>query len=92
MAASTRETWLFGSPPKAVEAPEKSFASARHLGMDLHADDDLPIAGRALDELLRVDRSVHGPALPDAVRRRGSKGRRPAPVNPPVEPEPDARC
>ena len=27
MAASTRETWLFGSPPKAVEAPENSFAS-----------------------------------------------------------------
>ena len=26
MAASTRETWLFGSPPKAVEAPENSFA------------------------------------------------------------------
>jgi hypothetical protein len=26
MAASTRETWLFGSPPNAVEAPEKSLA------------------------------------------------------------------
>ena len=26
MAASTRETWLFGSPPKAVEAPENSLA------------------------------------------------------------------
>src|SRR6185312_12841581 len=26
IAASTSETWLFGSPPKAVEAPEKSFA------------------------------------------------------------------
>jgi hypothetical protein len=25
MAASTRETCEFGSPPKAVEAPEKSF-------------------------------------------------------------------
>jgi hypothetical protein len=27
MAASTKETWLFGSPPKAVEAPENSLAS-----------------------------------------------------------------
>ena len=34
---------------------------ARHLGMDLHADDDFPIACRAFDELLRVDRSVHEP-------------------------------
>src|SRR5580704_2525591 len=25
IAASTRETWLFGSPPNAVEAPENSF-------------------------------------------------------------------
>src|ERR1700739_3110238 len=25
MAASTSETWLFGSPPKAVDAPENSF-------------------------------------------------------------------
>src|SRR5690349_20712871 len=25
IAASTRETWLLGSPPKAVEAPENSF-------------------------------------------------------------------
>ena len=25
MAASTSDTWLFCSPPKAVEAPEKSF-------------------------------------------------------------------
>jgi hypothetical protein len=29
--------------------------------MDLHADDDFPIACRAFDELLRVDRSVHEP-------------------------------
>jgi hypothetical protein len=27
MAASTKETWLFGSPPNSVEAPENSFAS-----------------------------------------------------------------
>ena len=26
IAASTSDTWVFGSPPKAVEAPEKSFA------------------------------------------------------------------
>ena len=26
MAASTSETWLFGSPPNSVEAPENSFA------------------------------------------------------------------
>src|ERR1700722_19788120 len=26
IAASTSETWLLGSPPKAVEAPENSFA------------------------------------------------------------------
>src|SRR5262245_53554780 len=26
IAASTSETWLFGSPPNAVEAPENSFA------------------------------------------------------------------
>ena len=26
MAASTKATWLFGSAPKPVEAPEKSFA------------------------------------------------------------------
>src|SRR5262245_10983885 len=26
MAASTSETWLFGGPPKAVEAPENSLA------------------------------------------------------------------
>ena len=25
MAASTKETWLLGSPPKAVEAPENSL-------------------------------------------------------------------
>src|SRR5260370_11458906 len=25
IAASTRETWLFGSPPNSVEAPENSF-------------------------------------------------------------------
>jgi len=25
IAASTSETWLFGSPPNAVEAPENSF-------------------------------------------------------------------
>ena len=25
MAASTRETWLLGSPPNSVEAPEKSL-------------------------------------------------------------------
>ena len=25
MATSTSETWLLGSPPKAVEAPENSF-------------------------------------------------------------------
>jgi hypothetical protein len=29
--------------------------------MDLHPDDDFPIACRAFDELLRVDRSVHEP-------------------------------
>jgi hypothetical protein len=29
--------------------------------MDLHADDDFPIACRAFDELLRVDGSVHEP-------------------------------
>ena len=26
IAASTSETWLFGSPPNSVEAPENSFA------------------------------------------------------------------
>ena len=26
IAASTSETWLFGSPPNSVDAPEKSFA------------------------------------------------------------------
>ena len=26
IAASTRETWLLGSPPNSVEAPENSFA------------------------------------------------------------------
>jgi len=25
IAASTSETWLLGSPPNSVEAPEKSF-------------------------------------------------------------------
>jgi hypothetical protein len=27
IAASTRETWLFGSAPNSVDAPEKSFAA-----------------------------------------------------------------
>ncbi len=33
---------------------------ARHLGVDLHADDHLPIVEAALDQLLGVDGCVHG--------------------------------
>ena len=29
---------------------------ARHLRMDLHADDDFPVAGRAFEELLMIER------------------------------------
>ena len=59
MAASTKETWSLGSPPKAVDAPGEELGLARHLGVHLHADHDLPIGERALDQLLRVDRNVH---------------------------------
>ena len=42
------------------------------LGMDLHAHDDLPIAGGALDELGCIGGCVHGP-----VRRVGADSWRP---------------
>ena len=48
MAASTRLTWLLGSAPNSVEAPEKSLAFGDDLGVDLEADHDLPFAGGAL--------------------------------------------
>ena len=44
------DTCVFGSAPKPVAAPENSFDSRGDLGMDLHADDDLPIAGGAADQ------------------------------------------
>ena len=44
-AASTKLTCVFGGAPKSVAAPENSFASTDHLGMDFQADDDFPGAG-----------------------------------------------
>src|SRR3954470_4868409 len=46
--------------PEGRGGAREQLGLARHLGMDLHADDDLPIAKRALDELLRVRRSLNG--------------------------------
>jgi hypothetical protein len=40
--------------------PGEQLGLARHLSMDLHADHDFPIACRALEELVWMDRSVHG--------------------------------
>ena len=60
MAASTSETCEFGSPPKAVDAPENNFGLRGDLRMHLHADDDLPVAGRAFDQLrFLVRRCIH---------------------------------
>ena len=50
-AASTVETCVFGSAPKSVAAPENSFALRGHLGMHFEADDDLPRAGAAFDQI-----------------------------------------
>ena len=81
IAASTSETWLLGSPPNSVEAPENSLACGIHLGVDLQPEDDFPIAGCALDEFLRVHWSVHAasrlrcmaiPARSKSHRRPGS--------------------
>ena len=49
-----------GSPPNSAEAPENSLDLARHLGMDLQADDDFPIAGRALDPVLLFGHALCG--------------------------------
>ena len=46
-----RLTWLLGSAPNSVEAPENSLDLDRDLGMDFHADHDFPVAGFALDSL-----------------------------------------
>src|SRR5690606_26034404 len=43
----------------------KEFRLRGHLGMDFHANDDLPITGGAMDELRpvgRPDRLVHSPS------------------------------
>ena len=44
--------------------------------MDFHADDDFPVAGRALDELLRIERDVHWvmPRLQIQAVDRGARG------------------
>ena len=42
------ETWVLGSAPKAVGAPEKSFASEVTWACTSSPTDDLPIAGRGL--------------------------------------------
>ncbi len=44
MAASTSETWLLGSAPNSVEAPENSFDLRGDLRVHLEPDDDLPVA------------------------------------------------
>ena len=49
IAASTRLTWVFGSAPNAVAAPENSFGVGDDLRVDLKPDHDLPLAGFALD-------------------------------------------
>ena len=74
MAASTSETWLLGSPPNAVEAPENSFDLRGDLGMHLQADDDLPIAGGAGDEVgVLLGTVLHGSRL---LKGRGVRYRR----------------
>ena len=50
-AASTGETWVLGSAPNAVAAPENSLACGDDLRVDLEPDHDLPLAGAALDEV-----------------------------------------
>ena len=61
MAASTRLTWVFGSAPNAVAAPENSLA-LDDLGVDLKADHDLPLARFALDAEVRQLITTTSPA------------------------------
>ena len=51
IAASTSDTWLFGSAPKPVAAPENSLAFEVTWAWTSSPIDDLPVAGRAGDEL-----------------------------------------
>ena len=64
MAASISDTWLLGSAPNSVEAPEKSFASPGDLGMDLEADHDLH---SPVSPFMRYDAPASPP--PPGVRR-----------------------
>ena len=59
MAASTRLTWLFGSPPNSVEAPENSFDVGGDLRMHLHADHHFPGTGRAFDQIALFGSFLH---------------------------------
>ena len=54
IAASTSDTWLLGSAPNAVEAPENSLDARGDLRVHLEADDDLPVARGAGDEVLAL--------------------------------------
>ena len=51
----------------------EQFGLRGHLGMHLHADDDFPVAGRALDQLRLFGRCIHRQFAP--VPLRGSRPR-----------------
>ena len=67
IAASTSETWLFGSPPNSVEAPENSFDFEVTWAWISMPDHDFPVAGLALDQFARSDRRVHAFPLPSSA-------------------------
>ena len=59
IAASTSDTWAFGSRAEFGRGAGEQLGLRGHLGMDLHADHDLPVAGGALDAIAWI-----GHALP----------------------------
>src|SRR5215212_2233322 len=65
--------------PESGRRARKQLGLARHLGMDLHADDNLPIPERALDELLGVRRGLNGPVHRRSSPPRAGPFRRPPP-------------
>ena len=48
---------IVGSAAEIGRGAGEQLGLGRHLGVDLHADDDLPVAGGAGDEVLRIGRS-----------------------------------
>ena len=67
IAASTSDTCAVRLAAERGRGAGEQLGARRHLGMHLHADDDLPVAGRALDELGWV--YVHGGRRSAFIRR-----------------------